>query len=325
MSERWENIVTGADLNKAMRERRNDYVSKHFSAGSRDAMEQRGWEYEKPLKSGDLKMKKLKAVGDRFENKVWLMLYAMGYTDMNRDNSFVIGYDKDFPNLTKQIDVFAADDETVLVFECKTAEKPGTKKEFLDEINALKGNKEGLIKSIREQYSNRQIKFIWAISNIDISDQDIDRLKSAQISLFDEDSIEYYLGLAKHLGSAAKYQLLGKIFQKQGIKGMPQTVPAIMGKMGGHSYYSFSIEPERLLKIGYVLHRSDVNRDLMPTYQRIVKKGRLKSVREFVENGGYFPNSVIISFDTGKKKLRFDIKSSDADTDTKIGILIKSV
>ena len=25
--------------------------------------------------------------------------------------------------------------------------------------------------------------------------------------------------------------------------------------MGGHTYYSFSIEPEKLLKIGYVLHK----------------------------------------------------------------------
>ena len=29
--------------------------------------------------------------------------------------------------------------------------------------------------------------------------------------------------------------------------------------MGGHKYYSFSIEPERLLKLGYILHRSKAN------------------------------------------------------------------
>lgn len=59
--------------------------------------------------------------------------------------------------------------------------------------------------------------------------------------------------------------------------------------MGGFKYYSFSIEPERLLKIGYVLHRNEANKNMMPTYQRLIKKNRLKSVQQFVNNGGYFP------------------------------------
>ena len=42
--------------------------------------------------------------------------------------------------------------------------------------------------------------------------------------------------------------------------------------MGGHTYYSFSIEPEKLLKLAYVLHRNEANSDMMPTYQRIIKK-----------------------------------------------------
>ena len=38
--------------------------------------------------------------------------------------------------------------------------------------------------------------------------------------------------------------------------GMDNKVFAIKGKMGNHVYFSFSIEPSRLLKIGYVLHRN---------------------------------------------------------------------
>ena len=71
--------------------------------------------------------------------------------------------------------------------------------------------------------------------------------------------------------------------------------------MGGHKYYSFSIEPERLLKIGYVLHRNEANKNMMPTYQRIIKKKRLTDVQKFINGGGYFPNSLIISIDTGGK------------------------
>lgn len=102
---------------------------------------------------------------------------------------------------------------------------------------------------------------------------------------------------------------------------MAETVPAIRGKMGSHTYYSFSIEPERLLKIGYVLHRSDANKTMMPTYQRVVKKSRLQQIRKFVRNGGYFPNSVIISIDAPKKGLRFDVKTGDTVSIAQLGIL----
>lgn len=93
--------------------------------------------------------------------------------------------------------------------------------------------------------------------------------------------------------------------------------------MGGHRYYSFLIEPEKLLKIGYVLHRNKANKKLMPTYQRLIKSSRLKNVEEFVEDGGYFPNSIIINIDTKKnRKLRFDKSEKQNDNAlSKIGIL----
>lgn len=142
------------------------------------------------------------------------------------------------------------------------------------------------------------------------------------IAYFSEPEIEYYSELVKHLGSAAKYQLLGNLFSNQEIKNMENRIPAIRGKMGKHTYYSFSIEPEKLLKIGYVLHRSEANSDMMPTYQRIIKRSRLKSVQKFIdEEQGYFPNSIIISIDS-KKPLKFErantqVKDSIAD----LGIL----
>ena len=103
---------------------------------------------------------------------------------------------------------------------------------------------------------------------------------------------------------------------------MDDKVPAIQGKMGGYTYYSFSIEPEKLLKIGYVLHRSEANKNMMPTYQRLIKKKRLQEVRSFVNDGGYFPNSIIISIDTNGKGLVFDQSASKVDsTISKIGIL----
>lgn len=92
--------------------------------------------------------------------------------------------------------------------------------------------------------------------------------------------------------------------------------------MGGHTYYSFSIEPEKLLKIGYVLHRSQANNSLMPTYQRLIKRKRLLEVRNFVNDGGFFPNSIIVSIDTNGKGLTFDRSNSQVNgAISKIGVL----
>ena len=61
---------------------------------------------------------------------------------------------------------------------------------------------------------------------------------------------------------------------------------------------------------------------MMPTYQRIIKKNRLTSVRDFINNGGYFPNSIIISIDTSGKGLVFDQSATKVDgAISKLGIL----
>ena len=112
------------------------------------------------------------------------------------------------------------------------------------------------------------------------------------------------------------------MFEGQEIPEIENKIPAIKGKIGGYTYYSFSIEPDKLLKIGYVLHRSKANRKLMPTYQRLIKKSRLKAVKNFVDDGGFFPNSIIINIDTGGKNLRFESSSSQVENSiSKIGIL----
>lgn len=139
---------------------------------------------------------------------------------------------------------------------------------------------------------------------------------------FGDATIKYYSELVKHLGSCARYQLLGNLFANQEIRNMDERIPAIQGEMAGHKYFSFSIEPERLLKIGYVLHRNEANKNMMPTYQRLIKKSRLLEVRNFINNGGYFPNSLIISIDSSGKGLQFDLSSSKVDgAHSRLGIL----
>ncbi|EHL6429662.1 DGQHR domain-containing protein, partial [Listeria monocytogenes] len=135
-------------------------------------------------------------------------------------------------------------------------------------------------------------------------------------------ALQYYEELSQHLGFAARYQLLGNLFEGEKIQELDNITTAIEGQMGGHTYYSFSIEPEKLLKLSYVLHRNNVNKDSMPAYQRIIKKSRLNQVKDFVNKGGFFPNSIIINIDTKSKGLTFDRASlQDQNSISRIGLL----
>lgn len=210
----WENIVSDNELTAAYRARNKDYVYQRQRADALLSLQNDGWEYVSTYKDERfIRVQKQKPLGERFENKVWLMLYGMGYSKMNRDDKFVISYSKANPDLTQQIDVFAVDDETAIIVECKTAEK-ASKKDFKTEIDAYKGNIGEIIKAVRKQYGKKlKTKFIWATHNIVLGEQDKTRLEDAGFEYFDEETVEYYIGLTKHLGVTARYQFFRQVIQ----------------------------------------------------------------------------------------------------------------
>ena len=318
----WEKIVCGKNLESAKRLRKNPYIEEKNRKVALAELEEEGWEYVKDYANPKfVKVRKEKNFDEQFEDKVWLLFANMGFTHMNSDRNFRMSYYFPDPELTQQIDVFAVDKETIIFVECKSAEdvKNGV---FKKELEALKGQMSGLRKTALKEFPNRKVKFIWAVENYIMSQADIKRMADFEIVFFSESTITYYSELVKHLGTAARYQLLGNLLANVEIKNMQNKIPAIKGTMGGHDYYEFSIEPEKLLKIGYVLHRSEANKNMMPTYQRIIKKKRLKEVKNFIDEGGYFPNSLIISIDTKGKDLQFDQSATKVEGAlSKLGIL----
>ena len=320
----WDKIVNGEDLIKAKALRSKPYITSKERIGALDALINEGWEYIKTYADEKfVSVKKNKPYDEIFEDKVWSLFARLGFTNMNSDRHFVMLYDQHNPNDTQQIDVFAADDESIILVECKSSDSATPRVvDFKKHIEALHGQMEGLAKEARSKFPGRKIKFIWATHNYILTKSDLQRLKDWDIIHFSDSVVDYYIDLAKHLGTSAKYQLLGNLFANVEIKNMEDRIPAIQGEMGGFKYYSFSIEPERLLKIGYVLHRNEANKNMMPTYQRLIKKNRLKSVQQFVNNGGYFPNSIIISIDTNGRGLKFEPSATKvAGCISKLGVL----
>jgi DNA sulfur modification protein DndB len=311
-----------SNLRNLISTRNNQYLTESILPELVERYTSDGYEVDKTFKTR-VRVKKLKPYDVAFEDEVWATIANLGFKYLNKDRSFKMPYSEDF-SLTQQIDVFAADDETILIIECKATDGEPKKGNFKETIEAYAGMKEGIQKSIKKLFpeSKHKIKFILATKNYFLSEPDIERLQHFGILHFDEEILKYYQDLTKHLGLSARFQLLGNLFAGLDIPELQNKIPAIKGKMGGYTYYSFSIEPEKLLKIGYVLHRNKANKKLMPTYQRLIKKSRLKSVQEFVEDGGFFPNSIIIDINTDGKELKFEKANTQVEESiSKIGIL----
>lgn len=290
--------LIGLEKQKSIRRLRSkNYIERTVSKKEFSGQPEEGWNFSARKYANRIKLEKLKSNDEVFEDDVWCLLHAMGFTTMSADRNFVIQYGKSEAD-TQQIDVLAADDDVAIVVECKATKEAGKKEtgKFKTQIESMISQREGIITRLKKTLNNPKLKvaFVFATKDYRLIDNDRERLKSGHIHHFGDNEIEYYRELADHLGSAARFQLEADLFPNQKIPNIANEVYAIESKIGKIKCYTFSIEPERLLKLGYVLHRSRAV-DAVPNYQRLIKKNRLKSIREFVEGGGYFPNSLIVN------------------------------
>ena len=304
----WHDLTSEADFSRSRKIRASQYEEIKEPIAEQEELQKKGWELVKPLKKHYGQFRREKRFSDKFEDLVWSTFAALGFRTLNKSRNFVMVYGEGFQ---QQIDVFAADEECVIIVECKSTET-SQPSNFKKPIEALIGQKEGLTKEALRQFPGRRVKFVWALSNFYLSPADRDRLTNGDIECFTEDSLKYFRDLAGHLGPCAKYQLFARLFANTPIAHFDPMVPAIKSSLGDHTCFTFAIEPERLLKLSYILHHHSANDDLMPAYQRLIKKQRLTGIRRFIQNKGFFPNSLIISINTRERQLRFDPFKSDS-------------
>ncbi len=155
---RWDKIVSGKELSSARAQRSKAFILSKERRSSLQELLDEGWEFHKDYKDPKfVSVKKMKPVDEQFEDRVWLLFAKMGFTHMNCDRNFEMSYDYQNPDFTQQIDVFAADEESVIIVECKAAEtlKDGV---FKKNIEALHGQMDGLAKAARKQFPGRKAK-----------------------------------------------------------------------------------------------------------------------------------------------------------------------
>ena len=312
-------------LTKKFKAKKTPYETRSISFNELDDYTNEGWD-EVSTSKHKAKIQKLKPTGTRFEDDIWCMFYNLGFKTLNYDENLVIQWGNNLED-KHQIDVVAVGEEAIFVVECKATENI-RQASFKKEIGEMCLYKEGVMRALKQIYGQeKRVKFIFATRNYTFSEgcEDEKRLTENKIFQFTENTYEYVNSLIKSYKSTAIYQFYGLMFQHESINSDKIRIPALRGTMGGHEYYMLSIEPAKLLKIGFVLHRTKVNTQIsMPTYQRLLVPSRLKGIGEFIEKGGYFPNTVIVNFDNTNKKNRVQFEQAAGGTDdtkTKLGYL----
>lgn len=310
-------------LGKLYKAKKGEYMHKSVDHSLVDDYIKDGWEeYTSPLKT-KTKIRKKKEHSKQFEDDVWCQLYDLGYRYLNFDETFELQFGKS-PEEKKQIDVIAIDNETIILVECKSSLKPKKAPSYKDEFDLLSLRLNGFRKTLEQAFGKGlKMKFIFATRNlrIDTESIDIQRLQKTNSLHYNDNTYKYVASLIKNYKNAAHYQFLGLLFKNQLINNDRIEVPAIEGDMGNKKYYMFSIEPELLLKMGFVLHRTKANEEDMPTYQRLLVPSRLKGISKFINDGGYFPNSLIVNFSQKKHKLVFEASSRSGDSSSRFGML----
>ena len=310
-------------LGKLYKKRKTSYEEETIEKFDLEIYKQKNF-YEVPSRLKKLvKVRKDKDHSVAFENKCWSMMYDLGFRILNKNHKLVLPYG---PNMgeSQQIDVLAVNDDVAIIIECKSSEEI-TKVDHRPYIDSLGKKIAGFTQTIKELFGERRVKFMFATNNQNLGPTNIDILNKANAYYLNNTNQDYLTSLIEHYKGSAHYQFMAMLFKGEIIRKDKLKIPAIKGKMGGNNYYLFSIEPDILLRLSFVMHRVKANEPNFPTYQRLLDNKRIKSLSEFINEGGYFPNSVILNFDTegvkNNRKLEWLGASNKDDSISEHGIL----
>ena len=309
-------------LGKIYKAKKSKYHFKSVNNSLADDFFAEGWEEDKPLVN-KIRIKRTKSHSTQFEDDVWCQFYELGYRTLNYDETLKIPFSSN-PEDKKQIDVVAIDKETVILIECKSGEKLKKAPSFRDMFDSLSQKIDGFKKIIEQAFGKGlKVKYVFATRNlrIDVEDIDFQRLSKSGSFYYNDNTYDYINSLIKNYKAAAHYQFLGLLFKNEIINLKKIEIPAVEGDMGGKTYYMFSIEPDLLLKMGYVLHRTKANEAEFPTYQRLLVPNRLPGITKYINNGGYFPNAIIINFSPKKHSIQFEASDRAGTSSSRFGML----
>lgn len=303
-----EGIEQTEKLNSIARQKRQGFEFKTIRPSHVEEYTKDGWQVARKNRTS-IRMKRPKSKHRLFEDRVWSLLYRMGFDHMSGQAGAKLPIAIGAPTpADNQIDVVAIDDEVAIGVECKSAVSPRKPADFQGALAKFAAMRNRFTRAIHRQFprpgSQAPVLIFWTWDLILPTNAE-GRAQEANVILLDEADLTYYEELTKHLGHAAKYQLFADIMPSREIGGLRTKLPALRSKMGKHVCYTFSVKPAYLLKLAYVSHRAKGKATDIDTYQRMIKKSRLKKIKNYISRNGIFPTNIVLNLE-GKNTCRFD-------------------
>ncbi len=257
-----------------------------------------------------------------FQERVRILLEILGFDDIESGyNSWLGRY---------QIDAVGGKNGTLLVVECKSADQP-KKKSIANEIDIFKGKQIEINKAIAEKYGSKynEVRYVLVVDDIDIDPKDIETARVNDVYLWCSRYIDVLERLYKVIGSLTFHYVLKELnctpkYIKDEEGSADYKVPSFKVTIGDQEIFSFYIPVEKLLNLVYVFRLQSGNED---AYQRFINEKRIfgtteePGIAEYIDNGGFFKNNVVCSFE---KQVTFEPKNTGLllqDTNMAFGIL----
>jgi DNA sulfur modification protein DndB len=285
--------------------RKTRFDQRTFRKDEADYAKSEGWELVRE-NVATLRFQKLRSPDLQLENEAWILLYQFGYPALNVGRDFTIEVASDrSTTVAKQIDVFAYDDETVIVCECKASDVR-TKRSLQKDLGEFAGNQKAISNALRRHFGGtltQKVIWLFVTRNIEWSAPDRARAKELNIDVITEREFSYYREVGKRLGPSARFQFQAEFLEGTKVAALQRKVHALRTKLGRTKAYTFFAPASAILPISFVNHRDLRDPEAAPSYQRLVHRARLKEIAGFLQRGGFFPNAVILNF---KKRVTFD-------------------
>ena len=148
-------------LGKLYKAKKSAHYFKTVDHNLTEGMIRDGWEEVSSVKT-KTKLRKLKKHDVKFEDDVWCQLYELGYRCLNISNDFRLNFGKD-PLEKKQIDVFAVNDDSILLIECKSSQSSSKAPSFKTEFESLPNKLSGFLKTLEQIFGkSRKVKYLFA-------------------------------------------------------------------------------------------------------------------------------------------------------------------
>lgn len=312
-----ENIHSRNDLLGFSRIQKRAYYTQTVQQTAVEQAIRNGWIVERENKSST-RMRREKPKADLLESRVWMILWNMGFKFLSgKGGAQLVVNPKDPKSPRTQVDATAIDDDVALDIECKSSKTPQKDAAFSEKLAKLGERRGKFAQAVNRQFSGsrkRQVASVMFTWDIILRECDRKRAEASKIILYDLQDLEYFEALVKHLGPAARYQLLAELFRGKVIPGLEIKVPALKARMGSYTCYSFAVKPEYLLKIAYVAHRAKGKALDVDAYQRLVSKTRLKRIAEYISGeDGIFPTNIVVNIEK-TRHVQFDRGKQDGDS-----------